>query len=245
SSMSVIYKLRNRSGPLIGAWRKHFAQFGDRVQVGKMQKQGSMLHLKFQVSEGDIFEGAPAADAIVSPANSFGFMDGGIDMVYSRHFGWQMQTRLQEVIRRDYAGEILVGQAAVIPTYADPREVKLEPTQNEGKLIKWLISAPTMRVPLEVPVSVNAFLAFRAVIIAVQKHNEDESKEKISSVLCPGLATAVGRMPAERCAFQMFEAFRIHDLKDNEEYMQAKSLSAPWDHHMMMEEYKEDGSEEM
>lgn len=26
----------------------------------------------------------------VSPANSFGFMDGGIDMVYSRHFGWQM-----------------------------------------------------------------------------------------------------------------------------------------------------------
>ena len=30
------------------------------------------------------------ADAIVSPANSFGFMDGGIDMVYSKRFGWQM-----------------------------------------------------------------------------------------------------------------------------------------------------------
>ena len=43
-----------------------------------------------QISEGDIFEGGPEADAIVSPANSFGFMDGGIDMVYSRHFGWQM-----------------------------------------------------------------------------------------------------------------------------------------------------------
>ena len=26
----------------------------------------------------------------VSPANSFGFMDGGIDAAYSRHFGWQM-----------------------------------------------------------------------------------------------------------------------------------------------------------
>ena len=34
-----------------------------------------------QISYGDIFEGAPSADAIVSPANSFGFMDGGIDMV--------------------------------------------------------------------------------------------------------------------------------------------------------------------
>ena len=35
----------------------------------------------WQISFGDIFKGAPAADAIVSPANSFGFMDGGIDMV--------------------------------------------------------------------------------------------------------------------------------------------------------------------
>lgn len=26
----------------------------------------------------------------VSPANSFGFMDGGIDLAYSLHFGWQM-----------------------------------------------------------------------------------------------------------------------------------------------------------
>ena len=33
------------------------------------------------MSCGDIFKGAPAVDAIVSPANSFGFMDGGIDMV--------------------------------------------------------------------------------------------------------------------------------------------------------------------
>ena len=34
-----------------------------------------------QISCGDIFRGGPSADAIVSPANSFGFMDGGIDMV--------------------------------------------------------------------------------------------------------------------------------------------------------------------
>lgn len=61
------------------------------------------------MSCGDIFEDAPATDAIVSlaflvsyipykpyfivkvsPANSFGFMDGGIDMAYSLHFGWQL-----------------------------------------------------------------------------------------------------------------------------------------------------------
>jgi len=35
-------------------------------------------------------------DAIVSPANSFGFMDGGIDAVYMRHFG----PRIQAFLRR-------------------------------------------------------------------------------------------------------------------------------------------------
>ena len=52
----------------------------------------SSLHssLQLQISYGDIFKGAPAADAIVSPANSFGFMDGGIDYAYSDHFGWHM-----------------------------------------------------------------------------------------------------------------------------------------------------------
>lgn len=38
-------------------------------------------------------------DAVVSPANSFGFMDGGIDMLYSQHFGRHVQERLQTAIR--------------------------------------------------------------------------------------------------------------------------------------------------
>ena len=37
------------------------------------------------VVEGDILEGQ--FDAVVSPANSFGFMDGGIDLAYRRYFG--------------------------------------------------------------------------------------------------------------------------------------------------------------
>jgi O-acetyl-ADP-ribose deacetylase (regulator of RNase III) len=38
-------------------------------------------------------------DAVVSPANSFGFMDGGIDALYARHFGPDLQPRLQHLIR--------------------------------------------------------------------------------------------------------------------------------------------------
>ena len=32
-------------------------------------------------------------DAVVSPANSYGFMDGGIDAVYLGHFGPEIQMR--------------------------------------------------------------------------------------------------------------------------------------------------------
>ncbi|XP_041379261.1 uncharacterized protein LOC121391849 [Gigantopelta aegis] len=160
------------------------------------------------ITKGDIFDGAPAADAIVSPANSFGFMDGGIDMAYSRHFGWQMQERLQEVIKKDHGGELLVGNAVIIPSYppgTDYSALELPVTHNEGKPIKYLISAPTMRVPMDVYDTVNAYLALRAVLRSVINHNascQQTGQEPIHSVLCPGLGTAVGRMPFKRCALQ-------------------------------------------
>jgi hypothetical protein len=39
-------------------------------------------------------------DALVSPANSFGFMDGGIDALYLRHFGaaWATESGTQSEI---------------------------------------------------------------------------------------------------------------------------------------------------
>ena len=88
--------------------------------------------------------------------------------VYTNHFGWQMQHRLQALIRVDYDGELPVGQAAIITTLSpnDSDKTFKDPQFNEGRLIKYLISAPTMRVPMDVIHSVNAYLAFRAVIRA-------------------------------------------------------------------------------
>ena len=79
-----------------------------------------------------------------------------------------MQDRLQTLINVDYDGELLVGQAAIIKTLSPKDSTKKfkDPKFNEGKLIKYLISAPTMRVPMDVIHSVNAYLAFRAVIRA-------------------------------------------------------------------------------
>ena len=70
-----------------------------------------------EVSRGDIFD--LTADAIVSPANSFGYMDGGIDLVYLQRFGWDLQSRLQSHLQEQYDGELPVGQATIVETF-DP-----------------------------------------------------------------------------------------------------------------------------
>ncbi len=81
-----------------------------------------------------------ACDAVVSPANSFGFVDGGIDLLYAQHFGWEVQDRLQELIRTRHR-ELLVGSAKMVET--------------GHARIPFLIAAPTMRVPMILRESVN------------------------------------------------------------------------------------------
>jgi O-acetyl-ADP-ribose deacetylase (regulator of RNase III) len=172
--MSITIYLRDLNQTLVEAWLRTFA---DRPDV--------------KPSAGQIFD--IRADAIISPANSFGFMDGGIDYIYSGHLGWHVQDRLQDIIRRDHDGELPVGMAVLLPTdHAD---------------IPYLISAPTMRVPEDVSGTVNAFLAFRAALRVVVQANR-EQPDKITSVLCPGLGTATGRMSPQACAWQMHAAYQ-------------------------------------
>ncbi|MDD1536413.1 MULTISPECIES: macro domain-containing protein [unclassified Bradyrhizobium] len=143
-----------------------------------------------EVSLGDIF--AHEADAILSPANSFGHMDGGIDLLYSRYFGWDLQTNLQAALAEQHYGELPVGQAIVLAT--------------GHARFPFLVSAPTMRVPARIDQTVNVYLAFRAALIAVLTHNAGAG-EAIGSLLVPGLGTGVGSMPPARAARQMRLAY--------------------------------------
>lgn len=170
--------LRDRNPSLVRAWEEIFSDYPN-------------VHPSF----GDIFAEGPWLDvqAVVSPANSFGFMDGGIDFVYSAY----VSEKLREHLWQEYQGELLVGQAVVMDMReTDPKGVH----KTRIERIPYLISAPTMRVPTDVSQTVNAFLAFRAVLREAKKHG-------IESILCPGLGTSIGRMPYETCAVQMFEAF--------------------------------------
>jgi O-acetyl-ADP-ribose deacetylase (regulator of RNase III) len=127
----------------------------------------------------------------VSPANSFGYMDGGIDLAYLRFFGLELQSKVQEKIRSDFHGELPVGQALVVPTGHES--------------IPYLVVAPTMRIPDKIGETVNVYLAFRAALLAVLAQN-DRSPNSIKTLRFPALGTGVGSMPLARAAHQMHAA---------------------------------------
>jgi O-acetyl-ADP-ribose deacetylase (regulator of RNase III) len=156
--------------PLIEAWQDSFA--GENVSI----------------IEGDIT--LLECDAIVSPANSFGFMDGGLDYAISVRLGWELQERLQKIIKELPEGELLVGRVLIIETF--------------DQKIPYLISAPTMRVPtnFNIPTSVNAYLAMKAILIAAM------ADERIHTIAIPGLCAGCGRMLPEIAARQMYIAYK-------------------------------------
>lgn len=164
----ILAAVNNR---LIEAWKEFFGEEPDVTII-----------------EADITQ--LSCDAVVSPANSFGFMDGGLDYALSERFGWDLEKKLQQRIKDLPEGELLVGQAMVIET--------------GDSIIPFLISAPTMRVPMNfnIDTSVNAYLAMKATLIQATK------EPRINSVAVPGLCTGVGRMAPMIAARQMFQAYK-------------------------------------
>lgn len=143
------------------------------------------------VSEGDILE--LDGDAIVSPANSFGWMDGGIDLAYREHFGERLERAVQRQIESHRGGELAVGDALLVHAGTDR--------------IRSVIVAPTMRIPEPVPNSVNAYLAMRAALLAFRALEAQMRRPCL--LLCPGLCTLTGLMPPARAAAQMRHAWDV------------------------------------
>lgn len=145
------------------------------------------------VHHGDIFATGP--DAVVSPANSFGFMRGGIDGVYTKVFGPGVSQRLQQRIRERHHGELVIGAAEIVET---------------GHAIPYVIAAPTMRVPSLVSGTVNPYLAARAVLILALHGRFDDGtpvRDKVQTIAFPGLGTGVGGVSGEDCARQVRAAY--------------------------------------
>lgn len=139
------------------------------------------------------FEKIEDYDCMVSAANSFGIMDGGVDLAISKYFGWDLMKRVQKRIISEYLGEQPVGTSFIIATNHDKHP--------------FLAHTPTMRVPLNISHTDNVYNAMWAMLVAVHNHNQI-NEQKINTVVCPGLGTATGRVPYREASRQMALAYK-------------------------------------
>jgi O-acetyl-ADP-ribose deacetylase (regulator of RNase III) len=138
------------------------------------------------------FEQLPSYDCLVSPANSFGMMDGGVDAAITKFFGISLMERVQQKILDDYLGEQSVGTSFIIDT-GHPQ-------------YPFLAHTPTMRVPMQIVGTDIPYIAMWAMLLAVEQHNRHQDRQ-INTIACPGLGTGIGRILPDKSARQMALAY--------------------------------------
>lgn len=167
--------------PLAAAWTGAVSDL--RTEAGMVRvHRGSVLDV--------------VAQAVVSPANSYGWMRGGIDAVYARAFPGIEQS-VRSAVLASYGGELPLGESVIVPTgEAQPA---------------WLISSPTMREPGErLPAdTVHPYLAARAVFLQWQQGLLEAGpvRDVVKTIAMPGLGTGVGRVDPWTCARQVVAAW--------------------------------------
>lgn len=126
-------------------------------------------------------------DCVVSPANSFGLMDGGYDLAITKWFGDQLQQRVQKHIIKDYYGEQPVGSSFIIPT-----------TPLDSK--QFLIHTPSMRTPGRIIDVQVIYWCMRSSLIMAMDND-------IKSIVIPAFGGLTGRISPEIVASMMHKAY--------------------------------------
>lgn len=172
---------------VVEAWRAAFAD-----TPGIEIRRGSIL-------DEDV-------DAWVTPTNSRGRMDGGVDAAIKRHLGSGIQLRVQRAIRDRFSGALPVGSAVCVPSGAT--------------VPRYLISTPTMVASSQnVSATLNVALACAAAFQAVHRQNR-LVPGSIRSVALVGMGAQTGRVPARVCANLMWTGYTLfhdHWFEDDDE----------------------------
>jgi O-acetyl-ADP-ribose deacetylase (regulator of RNase III) len=175
---------------VVEAWRAAFADISE-----------------IEIRKGSILD--EHVDAWVSPANSRGRMDGGVDAAVKRHLGAGIQLRVQRAIRGQFEGRLPVGSAVCVPSGA------VNP--------KFLISAPTMEESSQnVSQTLNVALACAAAFQAIHRQNR-EAPGSIKSVALVGMGARTGRVPARVCANLMWTGYTLFNDYSFEDYDDLRS----------------------
>lgn len=133
-----------------------------------------------ETMRGDITE--LSVTAVVSPANSYGYMRGGVDLAYTRHFGPGVEAELQAIIARLPEGFLPVGEALAVAT--------------GNAAIPYLVSVPTMKTPMRLSGPEPVFAASKAAVRCALKQGYD-------SLAFPGMGTGTGGLSMDVAATAM------------------------------------------
>jgi O-acetyl-ADP-ribose deacetylase (regulator of RNase III) len=135
------------------------------------------------------------ADCIVSPANSYGLMDGGVDRTINYSLNY-ISEKVKKIIQFRYGGEQPVGTCFIVP---------VENNQMTTGNYKYLAHTPTMRIPKDVSNTDNAYIAFRALLTELFDHNRQYND--INTIVMTSFCSGAGKMSPTQAAQQMRLAF--------------------------------------
>ena len=159
---------------------------------------------------GNVMDHAMIAkfDAVVSPANSLGYMRGGIDGVYSQMFP-QVEENVMNSIQKH--GHIATKKDGNTKYKYLPLGAALI-TKTGSNEIPYVVCAPTMRFPgTNISKSHNAYHAMYAALRVMAAFNQ--KKHRLNYVFCPSFGTGVGGLEPTEAASQMHSAM-IDFMKD-------------------------------
>ena len=151
------------------AWRKYFSEFSD-VKI---------------ICEYLEFADLDDVDCYVSPANSYGLMDGGYDKALTMLFGNKLQQRVQDYIINNLYGEQQVGSSIIVDIPGEKKK---------------LIHTPTMRVPARINDPEVIYTSMRSTLICALKNN-------VGKIVIPAFGGATGRLLPDVIAEEMFKAY--------------------------------------
>ena len=124
-------------------------------------------------------------ECIVSPANSFGLMDGGYDYAITDWFGDELQDRVQNYIIKNYYGEQPVGTSFIIDA------------NDKGQK---LIHTPTMQTPRRILDPFVIYQCMRSTLMCAYQN-------KVNSILIPLFGGGCGCVETKTIAKMMRYAY--------------------------------------
>ena len=163
------------------AWEKEFASYNNFHIVTDEFKHFMDTH--------------KSIECIVSPANSFGYMNGGYDKAITDYFGVEVEKEVQRFINTHLFGEQPVGTSIMV---------------DIPKTNKKLIHTPTMRLPSSIKDEMIIYQCMRSTLMCA-------IKGKVKSIVIPAFGGATGKAKPSIIAKYMSAAYKqiVEHIKSN------------------------------